>query len=142
MAARKRLALARTMAASRIRNGRVYFCLAAWRAISKSSSTSGCVSKSCSCGCCLATAVLLLRLKLLGRSPIKVLLARELTFGNVAYGNVVHAVADPRTSHDDLLLLKAQKLRPIIGMTPRESRAATKIFTVLMGCPGRADHNI
>src|SRR5580765_95788 len=107
MAARKRLALARTMAVSTIRNGRVYFCLAAWRAISKSSSTSGCVSKSCSCGCCLATALLLLRVMLLGRSPIKVLPIRKgkLTFRNIAYGNVVHAVANLVASHDDLLLL-------------------------------------
>src|SRR5882672_6015684 len=51
MAARKRLALPRTIAVSRIRNGRVYFWLAAWRTISKSRLTSGCVSKSCSCGC-------------------------------------------------------------------------------------------
>src|SRR5215471_14658058 len=102
MAARKRLALARTMAVSRIRNGRVYFCRAAWRTISKSSSTSGCVSKSCSCGC-LATAVLLLRM-LLGRSPIKVLLNGKLTFRYVAYGNVVHAIANVGASHDDLLI--------------------------------------
>jgi hypothetical protein len=61
----------RTMAVSTIRNGRVYFWLAARRTMSKSRLTSACVSKSCSCGCCLATALLLLRM-MLGRSPIKV----------------------------------------------------------------------
>src|SRR5262245_30307464 len=105
MAARKRLALARTMAVSTIRNGRWYFWLAAWRTISKSRLTSGCVSKSCSCGCCLATADCLLRMKLLGRSPIKVLPEKKLTFRNVADGNVVYAEADPGACHDDLLLL-------------------------------------
>jgi hypothetical protein len=40
------------------------------------------------------------------------------------------------------LLANAEKLRPIIGMTPRESRAWTKIFVVLIGCPGRANHNL
>src|SRR5574340_286258 len=67
MAARKRLTLPRTMAVSRTRNGRLYFWRAAWRTVSKSRLTSGCVSKSCSCGCCLRSAPL--RAMLL-RSPI------------------------------------------------------------------------
>src|SRR2546425_9900767 len=43
MAARKRLTLPRTMAVSMIRNGRLYLWCAAWRTISKSRLTSGCV---------------------------------------------------------------------------------------------------
>src|SRR5690348_8119590 len=105
MAARKRRALARTMAVSTIRNGRLYFCRAAWRTISKSRLTSGWVSKSCSCGCCRATAVGLVRAKLLGRSPIRDSPNVDLRFWNVADGNVVHAVVDPGACHDDLLLL-------------------------------------
>src|SRR3954464_7472045 len=107
MAARKRLALPRTMAVSTIRNGRLYFCLAAWRTISKSRLTSGCVSKSCSCGCCCLASACLLRVKL-GRSPINGLPVgkeRELTFGNIPNRDVVHAFADPGACHDDLLLV-------------------------------------
>src|SRR4051812_11222662 len=109
MAARKRLALPRTMAVSTIRNGRVYFWLAAWRTMSKSRLTSACVSKSCSCGCCLATAVLLLRAKLLGRSPIKVSGdIGKLTFRNVSHGHVVHGISNALACHDDLLLLASR----------------------------------
>src|SRR4026209_589195 len=74
MAARKRRALSRTMALFRIRKGRAYFSLAAWRTISKSRLTSGCVSKSCSCGkaVCLLLRLRLLEL-LLGRTPILIL---------------------------------------------------------------------
>src|SRR6267378_4144861 len=105
MAARKRRTLPRTMAVSTIRNGRVYFWLAAWRTISKSRLTSGCVSKSCSCGCCLANADCLVRAKLLGRSPITISPRIELSFRNVANGNVVDRKRNPRACHDDLLLL-------------------------------------
>src|SRR5580765_4383243 len=107
MGARKRRTLSRTMAVSRIRNGRVYFWRAAWRTISKSRLTSGCVSKSCSCGCCFGSAAL--RAMLL-RSPIKVLLGVELSFRNVPNLDLVsHDLTSLGASHDDLLFLAESK---------------------------------
>src|SRR3954464_362590 len=104
MAARKRRTLPRTMAVSPIRNGRVYFWLAACRTISTSGLASGWVSKSLSCGCCLLTAVCRVRTKLTGRSPIKLSWANELRFRNVPNANVVHRRV-PLACHDDLLFL-------------------------------------
>src|SRR6478672_11617943 len=105
MAARKRRTLPRTMAVSTIRNGRVYFWLAACRTISKSRLTSGCVSKRLSCGCCLVTALCLVRTTLTGRSPIKLSRANELGFRNVPNANVVHRIRVSLACHDDLLFL-------------------------------------
>src|SRR3954462_15963957 len=107
MAARKRRTLSRTIDVSRIRNGRVYFWRAAWRTISKSRLTSGCVSKSCSCGCGFGSAAL--RAMLL-RSPIKVLLGVELSFRNVSNLDFVsHNQASLGASHDGLLLRAESK---------------------------------
>src|SRR5688572_16206273 len=102
MAARKRRTLSRTIAVSRIRNGRVYFWLAACRTSSKSRLTSAYVSKSASCG---ATAVCLLVTKLL-RSPINVSPreSRYLSFRNVPDDDVVGGTRVPNACHDDLLL--------------------------------------
>jgi len=54
---------------------------------------------------------------------------------NVSNGNVVHPKSNPLACHDDLLLLYEieGKLRPIIGMTPRESRALPRIFQIFFG---------
>src|SRR5574341_404055 len=108
MAARKRRIFARTIALSRIRNGRVYFWRAAWRTISKSRLTSGCVSKRASCGC-FGSAACLVRMRLL-RSPINVLLRNhDLGFRDVADANVVGETRVPFACHDDLLLLVESK---------------------------------
>src|SRR5687768_3704740 len=102
MAARKRRTLPRTIAVSTIRNGRVYFWLAAWRTMSKSRLTSACVSKSCSWGCCLATAACLLRPMLLGgRSPIYV--SPKVAGMNLSLRNVANATC---MSHDRILQQK------------------------------------
>src|SRR5689334_5734587 len=108
MAARKRFAFSRTIAVSRMRKGRLYFCLAASRTSSKSRLTSGCVSKSCSCGC-WRTTFCLLRAKLL-RSPIDSLQSEsELSFRNVPDDHVVNGAGVLLASHDDLLLLAEYK---------------------------------
>src|ERR1044072_5733319 len=107
MAARKRRTVSRTRGGWRDRKGRGDLWRAAWRTISKSRVTSGCVSKSCSCGCCFGSAAL--RAMLL-RSPIKVLLGVELSFRNVPDRNfVAQHQASPRASHDDLLLFAESK---------------------------------
>src|SRR5688500_19075060 len=101
MAARKRRILLRTIAVSRIRNGRVYFWRAAWRTSSKSRLTSACVSKTASCG----TAACFVLAKLLLRSPIKVSpIHRQLSLRNVSDDDVVGRTRVPFACHDDLLL--------------------------------------
>jgi hypothetical protein len=51
----------------------------------------------------------------------------ELSLRNVPNANFVHRKNNALACHDDLLLLAElkEKLRPIIGMTPGESRVFT-----------------
>jgi hypothetical protein len=65
---------------------------------------------------------------LLGRSPIKISSLGKLTFGNVAYGNVVHAVANLVASHDDLLLLKNEKTPADYRDDPPGVKGFDKVF--------------
>src|SRR5579859_683040 len=85
-----------------------------------------------SCACDAARAV---------AHQLDPLIVDDLRFRNVADGHVVNRIANPDARHDDLLLLagcllrELKKHRPIIGMTPLQSRVWGKFFRKIYAAP-------